>query len=102
MHSFTPVWAGHARTVEVGVLYDHDEAPGAVLAKHLADAGFVVRLNEPYSGRGGFMFCAQSHTTKHGRKALELEVRQDLAASPPWRARFVRALAQALPAAFAA
>jgi len=48
------------------------------------------------------MFCAQSHATRHGRTALELEVRQDLAASPPWRARMCRALAKALPVAFGA
>lgn len=96
MHTFTPVYEGEARHLEVGVLFDHDEALGVHIADALAAGGLHVRLNEPYSGRHGMMFAAQSHADAHGRAAVELEVRQDLAGSPPWRRRFTGALARAL------
>jgi predicted N-formylglutamate amidohydrolase len=80
MHSFTPLYEGSPRAVEIGVLFDHDE-PFAErwLAWLRASCGLQVELNEPWSGRAGLMFGPQGHATRHGRLALELEVRQDLA-----------------------
>jgi predicted N-formylglutamate amidohydrolase len=37
-----------------------------------------------------------THATAHGRRAIEIEVRQDLAVDPAFRARFVPALAALL------
>lgn len=96
MHSFTPIYEGEARSIDAGVLFDRDEGLALHVTRRLSAAGFHARLNEPYSGRAGMMYAAQQHADAHGRPALELEVRQDLAASPPWRARFVRALGEAL------
>lgn len=95
MHSFTPLYEGQSRTLEVGVLFDVDEDLGVHFARRLGEQGYEVRLNEPYSGRNGLMYCPQHHATRHGRKAVEFEVRQDLAGSPPWRERFLAHLARA-------
>lgn len=78
MHSFTPLYEGQPRAVEVGVLFDEDEALAHTAYQALLGHGYDVRLEEPWSGRGGFMFSPQSHARRHGRKALELELRQDL------------------------
>lgn len=93
IHTFTPVYEGNVRQVEVGVLFDTQEELAARVARAIHAAGFVTRLNEPYSGREGLIYAAEHHAQAHGRKALELEVRQDLAVRPEVRARLVDALA---------
>jgi len=96
VHSFTPVFRGQARDFHVGVLFDDDEVPARRLADRLAAAGLSVRVNDPYSGQGGFMFSASDVARRHQRVAIELEIRQDVCASPPWRARFAALLAATL------
>lgn len=92
VHTFTPVYEGNARAMEVGVLFDEEEELALHMARVLRDAGFVVALNEPYSGRDGLIYSAARHAAKHGRRALELEVRQDLAVQEAARARLVPAV----------
>jgi len=93
IHSFTPVYEGSVRKVELGVLYDeHEEqafAMGAALARELPN----VAYNEPWSGKDGLIYSAESHSRRNSRIALEIEVRQDLAVDPSYRARLVSALA---------
>ena len=96
MHSFTPVYEGGApRPMEVGVLFDHDEALAIQVASMLEARGLVVALNEPYSGRGGLMYAADRHAVASGRRGIEIEVRQDLATDPAVQPRLVDALAEA-------
>ncbi len=45
-----------------------------------------------YSGRAGLIYCAKRHAVAHGRRAIELEVRQDLAVEPGVRQRVVAAV----------
>jgi predicted N-formylglutamate amidohydrolase len=78
IHSFTPVYAGEARGMEVGVLFDHSDDLAAAVAEALREQGLVVAMNAPYSGKNGMMFSAYRHAHDHGREALELELRQDL------------------------
>jgi len=94
VHTFTPVYEGQVRRVEVGVLFDTQEELAVAAAKAIAAAGFATALNEPYSGRAGLIYAAERHAGAHGRKALELEVRQDLAVRPEVRARLVAVLAR--------
>ena len=97
MHSFTPQYEDQPpRKMEVGVLFDRDEEIAVRLAAAIARSGLIVALNEPYSARGGLMYCAERHAGGHGRIALELEVRQDLAVDPVQRGRLVPAIAAAL------
>lgn len=60
IHSFTPCYEGSIRTVEIGVLFcDDGDLP---LAQSLCDAfesaGIHTAINEPWSGKEGFMFAA--------------------------------------------
>jgi len=96
VHSFTPVYDGQVREVEVGVLFDAEDDTAAELALALFDRGQPCWLNEPYSGKEGLIFSASSHAARHRIRALELEVRQDLACDPAWRATFVERLVNAL------
>ena len=96
VHSFTKVYeGGPPRTLEVGVLFDHDEALAHGVAEVLRDEGLAVELNEPYSGRGGMMYSADRHAVASGRRGIEIEGRQDIASDPVRRAAVVDALVKA-------
>jgi predicted N-formylglutamate amidohydrolase len=93
LHSFTPVYEGSPRQVEIGVLFDREEDLAKELFSRLTRAGFDARLNEPYSGKEGLIYSIHSHAFEHGRRALELEVRQDLCTDARARGRVVEAIA---------
>jgi predicted N-formylglutamate amidohydrolase len=92
IHSFTPLYEGEPRFLEVGVLYDKAESEALELAGRLDRAGFRVELNAPYSGLKGHAWAIEHHAARHERKALELEVRQDLCVQPDVRQRLVDAM----------
>lgn len=96
MHTFTPLYEGTRRELEVGVLFDEEEALAMELIVAFRRAGMRVEANEPYSGRSGLIHVADRHARNHGRRPIELEVRQDLAVDPDFRSRFVRVLAEHL------
>ena len=83
MHSFTPVLHEEAREMEIGVLFDDHADLAYELFELLADAGFLVALNAPYSGKAGLMYSPWRHGRAHGIPYLELEIRQDLVATRP-------------------
>lgn len=93
LHSFTDNYEGQARTMEVGVLFDLDEAPALAVHQDFVEAGYRARLNEPWSGKNGLMYSPHRHATNHGRRALEFEFRQDLLVQPAWRAKAAETLA---------
>lgn len=96
IHTFTPVYEGEPREVEVGVLYDRADDLAIDWSVALTDRGLTVWLNEPYSGKEGLIFSAEHHAWASGREALELEIRNDLASDPAWRAANVPKIAAAL------
>ncbi len=77
MHSFTPAWKGRPRPWDVGVLYDRDVRLAAPLMARLAEAGFTVGDNEPYTGalEGDTLW---RHGTMRGLPHVLIEMRQDL------------------------
>jgi predicted N-formylglutamate amidohydrolase len=80
VHTFTPHYPGEDRDhIEVGVLFDSEEELAHAMASHIARAGWLVHLNEPYSGKRGLIYAVDRHARAAGRRALEIELRQDLA-----------------------
>ena len=78
VHSFTPEYQGEPRAMELGVLFNYEDALGLALNAHLAAAGYRTLANEPYSGYAGLIHAARRHGRAHGIVYVELEVRQDL------------------------
>lgn len=78
VHSFTPMYLGQRRPMEVGVLFDEFDEIALTLEQALAAEGFETALNAPYSGKDGLIHAARRHGRKHDIVYLELEVRQDL------------------------
>ena len=78
IHSFTPVYNGQARDVEIGVLHDSDSRlADAILG--VADT-FDVRRNAPYGPEDGVTHTLKEHAIKHGHLNVMIEVRNDLIA----------------------
>ena len=96
VHTFTPLYMGQRRALEAGVLFDEEEVLAARLAEALAAERLLVALNEPYSGKEGLVYSVDRHARAHARRALEIELRQDLAIMPELRERVVRAVLRAL------
>jgi predicted N-formylglutamate amidohydrolase len=91
IHSFTPVWKGFRRPWEVGVLWDRDGRLALPLLKHLAQAGFAVGDNQPYSGELE-NDCLYVHATMNGLPHVLIEVRQDLVSTADAATGFAKRL----------
>lgn len=99
IHSFTPVYFGTPRSVQIGILYDRDtQLADALLAQDWG--GYVVRGNEPYGPENGVTHSLKVHALSRGLPNVMIEVRNDLLADPASREAVSRLishnLAQAL------
>jgi predicted N-formylglutamate amidohydrolase len=79
MHSFTPVYLGVARPMEVAVLYNRRPRLSVALAELLrAEGGLVVAENEPYRVSDETDYGVPVHAEQGGLDYVEIEIRQDL------------------------
>jgi predicted N-formylglutamate amidohydrolase len=98
IHSFTPVFLGRKRPMEIGVLFDRFDEEAWHLEGALAEQGFEVALNAPYSAKDGLIYSAERHGAAHDIVYLELEVRQDLIETADSAAAIAARIARALEA----
>jgi predicted N-formylglutamate amidohydrolase len=98
LHSFTPSWKKVPRPWEVGILYDRDARLATPLMARLAEAGFVVGDNEPYTGAldGDTL---NIHGTRRGLPHVLIEIRQDMIADDAAAVRFAARLKPIIDAA---
>lgn len=83
IHSFTPVYHGQRRSVEIGVLHDAD----ARLADAMLDTAAThtpadVQRNAPYGPDDGVTHTLRKHAIAPGHLNVMLEIRNDLIATP--------------------
>lgn len=79
VHSFTPVYHGLARTVEIGVLHDSDtRLANAMLEFAPAHTDANVQRNAPYGPDHGVTHTLKEHAIREGHLNVMLEVRNDL------------------------
>ncbi len=100
IHSFTPAWKGVKRPWEICMLYGRDARLARPLMRQLADAGFVVGDNEPYTGalEGDTL---DIHGTKTGHANVLIEIRQDFLDHPAKAENFAMRLKPVLDRALA-
>jgi predicted N-formylglutamate amidohydrolase len=97
MHSFTPVFKGVARKVEIGVLYHDETALSRIMLDLLRGEGdLVVGANEPYAITDDSDYTVPVHGEGRGLAHLEIEIRQDLIAEPEGQAAWARRMARLL------
>ncbi|HTW54303.1 MAG TPA: N-formylglutamate amidohydrolase [Stellaceae bacterium] len=100
MHSFTPLFKGVSRAVEVGVLYHHETRLSRLMLELLrAEGGLVVGANEPYAITDDSDYTVPVHGEGRGLEHVEIEIRQDLiadaAGQTAWAERMARLLEEA-------
>jgi predicted N-formylglutamate amidohydrolase len=100
MHSFTPVFKGESRAMQVGVLYNRDNRLALVLMNLLrAEGDLTVGDNAPYAVSDVTDYGVPVHAEKRGLAHVEIEIRQDLitdeAGQAAWAERFARLLVAA-------
>ena len=78
VHTFTPVFEGHCRGFDIGILYEHHRGLAQFLGRYLRKRGFTVRYNQPYSGMAGMMYSVDRHGKHHQLACLEIEANHDL------------------------
>jgi predicted N-formylglutamate amidohydrolase len=76
IHSFTPVFKGKPRSVELGLLYDRDPALCSKLIKGFPNV--AARLNEPYGPKDGVLHTLNMHAFARGLAHAMIEIRNDL------------------------
>ena len=100
MHSFTPVFKGVRRQVEVGVLYNRDaRLPHILLDLLRAEGDLSVGENEPYAVGDLTDYTVPVHAERRGLAHVEIEIRQDLIADDSGQAAWAKRLARLLPVA---
>lgn len=97
VHSFTPIYFGVARPVELGIIHDQDDRLARAIAAR--DTGMMTRLNEPYSARDGVTHTLALHATPLGLSHAMLEIRNDLIATPQAQLDMATRLAPVIRAA---
>jgi predicted N-formylglutamate amidohydrolase len=78
IHSFTPVYKGKPRSVELGILHDRDTTLSARLIKSFPNID--ARLNEPYGPKDGVLHTLNLHGFARGLQHAMIEIRNDLVA----------------------
>jgi predicted N-formylglutamate amidohydrolase len=102
MHSFTPVFKGEPRAIEVGILYWRRTKLAEIMLDLLrGEADLTVGENAPYALTENSDYSIPFHAERRGLEHVEIEIRQDLIATPEgqlaWAGRFARLLTHALP-----
>lgn len=100
IHSFTPIYRGKNRDIEIGYLCDKDERLARSALKEEEQIGrFAVALNEPYSATDGVTHSLRLHGEARGLPYVMIEVRNDLIDTPQTAATMAAHLASVLTAA---
>ncbi|MGE0241647.1 MAG: N-formylglutamate amidohydrolase [Parvibaculaceae bacterium] len=94
IHSFTPVYKGKRRALDLGVLHDRDTR----LADELIAAfgrmdDIAVRRNEPYGPQDGVCHTLNLHAAPRGLRYAMLEIRNDLIAQAAGQKSWAKRLA---------
>ncbi len=81
IHSFTPVYNGQPRDVEIGILHDSDSRlADAMLKAAAADPVYKTGRNTPYGPEDGVTHTLVEHALPNGVPNVMIELRNDLLA----------------------
>lgn len=78
VHSFTPVYLGEQRAVEIGILHDDDSRLADAMLAAAEGGSYRVERNEPYGPEDGVTHSLQLHGLPDGHLNVMIEVRNDL------------------------
>ena len=79
IHSFTPIYHGGHREVEIGFLFDKSAAfSEAIQSIEATNGRYKSALNEPYDATDGVTYSLRKHGEDHGLDSTMIEIRNDL------------------------
>ncbi len=96
IHSFTPVYYGKQREVELGILHDADTALADAMLDAQDETTLLTRRNEPYGPDDGVTHTLQLHGLGNGLPNVMIEVRNDMLESPVQQKKVAQDLAAML------
>jgi predicted N-formylglutamate amidohydrolase len=97
VHSFTPIYFGETRAVEIGILHDSDVRLAYRMTDKLqVDGRFRTELNAPYDAKDGVTHSLQLHAIPNGYLNVMIEVRNDLLGGADGISRVAICLAKAI------
>ena len=83
IHSFTPIYHGQHRTVEIGILHDADSRlADAMLAQAYRLPHRQIERNIPYGPEDGVTHSLKLHGLRNGIANVMIEIRNDLLQTP--------------------
>ncbi len=100
IHSFTPIFHGQKRSLDLGLLHDRDSRLVDEMLTLFDDPGIRIRRNEPYGPEDGVTHTLQKHALPWGLLNVMIEIRNDLIQDSAGQAQFgvglARVVSQAL------
>jgi len=79
IHSFTPVFNGQPRTLDLGILHDTDARLADEILKITKGEGeLTAHSNEPYGPEDGVTYTLAEHAIPRGLLNVMIEIRNDL------------------------
>ncbi len=83
IHSFTPIYHGEKRRVELGILHDTDSRlADEMLGLASAHTDLTTMRNEPYGPSDGVAHTLAQHALPRGHLNVMIEIRNDLITTP--------------------
>lgn len=83
IHSFTPIYHGQPRTVEIGILHDDDSRlADAMLAQTYRLPHRQIQRNSPYGPEHEVTHSLRLHGIRNGFANVMIEIRNDLLTTP--------------------
>ncbi len=93
IHSFTPIYHGQKRQVELGILHGVDDRfAAAMMATKAVENPYITRLNEPYSAKDGVAHTLDVQALPNGLLNVMIEIRNDLIRTPQQHATVTNCL----------
>jgi predicted N-formylglutamate amidohydrolase len=97
IHTFTPIFKGERREVDLGVLHDLDaRLANVLLAMAEKELDLRVRRNEPYGPQDGVTHSLRQHALPLGLLNVMLEIRSDIVSDGDQRQAMSERLADLL------
>jgi len=82
VHSFTPVYFGEERSVELGILHDKDDRLAKLMMQEaIGRTQLKTEFNSPYDVSDNVMHTINKHARKQGFMNVMIEVKNDLLAN---------------------
>lgn len=100
VHSFTPVFNGEKRAIEIGFLHGEDDRLCRALEYHASyGTKYSIRLNEPYAPVDGVLHTIDKHLADGAFRYAMIEVRNDLLTDAEQHADILSLLTTCIPKA---